>query len=89
MSKHHFSLLLFMIIKKYFPPTHYKRRDMFRWIILIDKDYYGVLFCVSKGSIKIYLEGDCIQYFTSLKSFEDWVKNGCTKQTVFMSKGIS
>lgn len=85
-SKHYFSLMVLLSIKKHFPQENYKCVDKYRWIVFYNGDYYGLLICFKDMTIKIFYKGECIQYFTSLKSFDDWVNSGCTKQTIFMGK---
>ncbi|WP_394581222.1 hypothetical protein [Cytobacillus firmus] len=82
MSNHHFSLLVFMLIKKHFPQNHYKCINKFKWVIYKDGDYYGVLILYSYKTIKIFYKGKCIQYFTRLFDLGNWMKNGCSKETL-------
>jgi hypothetical protein len=86
MSKHHFSLLVFMLIKKYFP--HHKFKDEYRTVVFYNGDYFGIFTCFLDKTIKIFYKGACIQYFTSLNDFENWIKNGCSKETLFMMKNL-
>jgi hypothetical protein len=86
LSNHYFSMLLFMIIRRYFPQKHYKCIDRNRWVVYRGGDYFGLLFCFSDKTIKVFYGGTCIQYFTSLHDFDEWIKKGCTKETLFMMK---
>lgn len=81
-TNHYFDLLVFIIIKKYF--LHYKRKDKFRWLVIKNKDCFGILMCLNEKTIKIFHNGSCIQYFTGLIDFEEWIIKGCSKQTEFL-----
>lgn len=85
-SNHYFSMLTFLIIKKYFPHKHYKCLDRYRWIVFYNREYFGLLTNFTDKTVKIFHKGACIQYFTSLADLDIWIKNGCSKQTLFMMK---
>ncbi|MEH7301900.1 hypothetical protein [Neobacillus drentensis] len=86
MSNHYFSMLVFMTIKKYVPQKHYKCMDRYRWIIFKNSDYFGFLICFKDKTIKVFYKGACIQYFTKLNDLDDWIRDGCSKVTLFMMK---
>ncbi|MDR7237308.1 hypothetical protein J2Y02_001919 [Neobacillus drentensis] len=84
-SNHYFFIEFFLIIKKHFHERHFKCKHVHSWIVYYNKEYFGLLTNYSDFTIKVFHKGACIQYFTSLKELDDWVKNGCTKQTLFMA----
>lgn len=83
-SKHYFSMLMLITLKKNLLNNHYKVLDQYRYKFYFKGDIFGVLVNGIDFSIKVFYKGACIQYFSTLEDFDSWMINGCTKETLLM-----